>query len=65
MPIPWRALQSYAEYYELNNDEFEDFQFILRKMDDAYLDTVNKNGNTTDPVQKNESSGQRGAATRK
>lgn len=65
MPIPWRALQSYAEYYGLDNDDFEDFQFILRKMDDAYLDTVNKNGNTPDSSKKDEGTSQRGAASRK
>jgi hypothetical protein len=43
-PIPWTAIQSYAEAYGYDNDEFELLRFtrLIRSMDRAYLEKAHE-----------------------
>lgn len=53
--IPWSAIVSYGQYYELDVDELI---YFIRKMDNAHLDRLareNKSGkNTTRPSKAND-----------
>lgn len=37
LPIPWGAIKSYADHYQIAGDEFELFARYLRAMDTEYL----------------------------
>lgn len=36
-PIPWTAVNEYAQRYGLDDDEQEDFEYLIGEMDDTYL----------------------------
>jgi hypothetical protein len=57
-PIPFSAIREYASIYiEEGPDEFEDFLYLIRCMDDAYLEDSEKNGNTTSSESNKNTSG--------
>jgi hypothetical protein len=39
-PIPFTSIVEYARVYEI--DDFEDFHYVIRRMDDAFLDLESK-----------------------
>lgn len=41
-PIPWHAVQNYAIRYGLDDDDSSDLEFLVGKMDEAYLKHMNK-----------------------
>ncbi|MDB5618469.1 hypothetical protein [Tardiphaga sp.] len=36
-PIPWSAINAYAQRYSLVDDDFDRFATLIRAMDQAYL----------------------------
>lgn len=36
-PIPWTAVNSYAQRYEMDEEEFEDLLYHVRALDNAIL----------------------------
>lgn len=41
-PIPWSSINAYGLRMDLDLDEFEKFEGLIRAMDGAYLDHHNK-----------------------
>lgn len=41
-PIPWSAIKDYAETFELDEAQQEDLFYLVRAMDNAYLDHRSK-----------------------
>lgn len=39
-PIPFTAIHSYFDIYDL--EDFEDFSYVIRRMDKVYLELSNK-----------------------
>lgn len=37
-PIPWTAIRQYAEFMGLDDLQFENFNFLIRSMDRAYME---------------------------
>lgn len=37
-PIPWTSIQEYADRAELDSDERDNLTYLIRAMDNAYLD---------------------------
>lgn len=37
-PIPWNAIASFCDRYEMDDEESEDFSFLSRAMDRAFLE---------------------------
>lgn len=38
-PIPWTAIRDYTEYAQIDDfEQLEDFFYLIREMDSAYLD---------------------------
>lgn len=48
-PIPWTAVLLYAEWIELDHDLVEPFVYIIRSMDVAYQDWINKEQERLNP----------------
>ena len=42
MPIPWSAIHYYAEVHSITGQFYDDLLYIIRAMDNAYLDSVGK-----------------------
>ena len=42
--IPWSSLHTYALAHEMAGDDYHDFMYILRKLDNAYLKHVQSKG---------------------
>lgn len=43
--IAWSSIQRYADHYEMDFEQAEKLHFIIRKMDNAYIEFMNdKNG---------------------
>lgn len=40
--IPWYSIYRYAEINRLDEDDFSDFEYLIRKMDEAYLGHMQK-----------------------
>lgn len=40
--IPWFSMYRYADIHNLDEDTFEDLEYIIRKMDEAYLAYMQK-----------------------
>lgn len=40
MPIPFTAISEYSTIYQIG--DFEDFAYVIRRMDDAYLEAQSK-----------------------
>ncbi len=40
--ITWDSMDSYGKRYSLAGNDFEDFAYIIRSMNNAYLDTKKK-----------------------
>lgn len=40
--IPWSSLDRYAQREGIDEDEFVRFEYLIRVMDDAYLEHANK-----------------------
>ena len=36
-PIPWTAMNAYAERYGLEDDDFAEFTWLLKRLDATYL----------------------------
>lgn len=36
-PIPWSAIRDYAVAHDLDNDEYEEFSYLIRAMDVANM----------------------------
>lgn len=44
-PIPWTAIDAYATRHGITDpDEFEEFVWMIRVMDDVYLEVAAKKG---------------------
>lgn len=41
-PIPWTAMIQYADRFGLDEDLIDDFIYIMRIMDEAYIEHSNK-----------------------
>lgn len=41
-PIPWTAINQYARAYDYSEEQEEDLQFYVSRMDQAYLEAVAK-----------------------
>lgn len=41
-PIPWTAINQYARAYDYSDEQEDDLQFYITRMDHAYLEWVNK-----------------------
>lgn len=37
-PIPWSAMREYVEVYELDEEQAESLFYLIRSMDNAYMD---------------------------
>lgn len=37
-PIPWTEIQAYAKYFKLSEEECQDFSYLIRSLDRAYLE---------------------------
>lgn len=52
-PIPWSSIHRYAKAHELVGTDYEDFIFLVRRLDNAYTQHKNasepNNGNTPKP----------------
>ncbi len=46
-PIPWSSLHQYALFHELSGEAYEDFMYLLRELDRAYIKHVAKKGGGT------------------
>lgn len=55
-PIPWSAINIYAERQDLTDDDYERFFTLLRAMDAAYLDYRDKKRVTKENKEKQEQS---------
>ena len=44
-PIPWTAIQKFAEVEGMTRPEFEEFLLIIRQTDAAYIEAVNDGDN--------------------
>jgi hypothetical protein len=42
MPIPWSAIQKYAEFLGLDGEQLYRFHTVIRGVDESYLETTNK-----------------------
>lgn len=38
--IPWSSIVNYARLYEIEDDEFEEFQYLIKRMDGWLLDRL-------------------------
>ena len=49
LPIPWPALDQYAHQYGYGEDEvdYNDFVYIIRALDEEFLDVVRKQAETS------------------
>lgn len=36
-PVPWSTIKDYAQFYEMDSEQTEDFFFVIRELDRAYL----------------------------
>lgn len=44
-PIPWTAMKAYCQFNEFDDEETDDFIYLIRKMDSANLERLaKKNG---------------------
>lgn len=43
-PIPWTAINSYAQRYRLNDDEFDMFRHVMMRVDSRWLLHVRSKG---------------------
>ncbi len=50
-PIPWLAMQAYANQFEIRGEEFDRFILILKHMDTEYLKTRGKKLGKINPSQ--------------
>ncbi len=41
-PIPWTAINAYANAYRFDEEQHEDLQFLIRKIDNAHLERLRK-----------------------
>lgn len=41
-PIPWTAINQYAKAYDYTEEQEDDLQFYISRMDNAYLEAVSK-----------------------
>lgn len=41
-PIPWSVVQDYADTFVFDDEQTEALHYLIRKMDSAYLDHVNR-----------------------
>lgn len=41
-PIPWTAINDYALRYGIEGEAFEEFVFMIRVIDDVYIETASK-----------------------
>lgn len=42
--ISWSSIQRYADHYEMEFDQAERLHFIIRKMDNAYIEFMSEKG---------------------
>lgn len=42
--IAWSKIQEYADYWEMDFEESEQFHYLMKKMDDAYVKNMRKKG---------------------
>lgn len=42
LPIPWGAIVDYCAVYGLDNEQREDMLYLIRRMDNAHIDRLNK-----------------------
>ena len=42
-PIPWTAINQYATAYRYDDEQEDDLQFYISRMDSAYLEWASKN----------------------
>lgn len=42
LPIPWRSIVNYAQVYGFDDEQREDLIFLVRKMDNAHIERLNK-----------------------
>lgn len=40
--IPWTAMDRYAQRHEIENDDFLRLEYLLRRMDTAYLNYIKR-----------------------
>jgi hypothetical protein len=40
-PIPWTAIQDYAESHSLDEDDTLDFRYFIQELDRAHLEWIN------------------------
>lgn len=43
-PIPWTAINQYAKAYDYTDEQEDDLQFYVSRMDNAYLEHLRKKG---------------------
>ena len=36
-PIPWTVIRDFADFHQLDQEDFEEFVFLIRAMDQAFL----------------------------
>lgn len=44
-PIPWTAIHSYCRFHEFDVEQEEMAHYLLRRMDEFYLEHVNRKKN--------------------
>lgn len=44
-PIPWSSLNAYAQAYGMTGEDYEDFMFLVRYVDNAYIKHMQSKGN--------------------
>ena len=57
-PIPFSSIYEYATIYEV--EDFEEFRFVIRQMDDAYLEEQAKKNDTKASTPNHSKSGRKG-----
>lgn len=62
-PIPWTAIDQYCSTYGVNGDHQEELEYLIERMDEAYLKYVNEKAEKQKTL--TERSGLKGATTAK
>lgn len=45
-PIPWSSMNAYAQLQGLTGESYEDFMYLIRELDTAYIRHMSKKGAT-------------------
>ena len=46
--LSWSKIQQYADHYEMDFEDAEQFHYIIKKIDNAYVKQMRENGKQSD-----------------